>query len=94
MFWNAILQESNRPVNLFSQSDELKILLAGFPKFSDLTLPLNRFLTNQDTKILALNVLKQSFTAVFGERHPADAQVACYESWLSYGGFVLLLASS
>ena len=80
MFINAILQEFNRPVNLISQSDELKLLLAGFPKFSEFTLPLNRFLTNQDTNILALNVLKQSFTAIFGERHPADAQVTYYVS--------------
>jgi hypothetical protein len=83
MFLSAILQESNRLLNLINliyQSDELKLLLAGFPKFSELTLPLTRFLTNQDTNILALNVLKQSFTAVFRERHPADAQVAYYES--------------
>jgi hypothetical protein len=67
-----------RLFNLFFQSDELKHLLDGFPNFLDFIVQLNRLRTYQDTDMIALNVLKQSLTAVSGERHSVDAQHAFF----------------
>jgi hypothetical protein len=94
VLFDALHKCSDRLFNLFFQSDELEHLLDGFPNSLDLILPLNRLLTYQDTDMLALNVLKQSLTAVSGERHSSDAQHAFYAFFFSYGLFVLLLALS